>query len=1052
MINSIFATVIGSESKDNSPTDDYKRLTHDNQDVTQRMNRNEEEGKQNDGKTENADPQLISIAPDSNNNKNEWLQVATTNKHSVDGENQSEQVKNRAIYEMKLTEQEQKAGTLEKEYKNTMEASSDSINNNNNGWTKVINKRKASPIAQNTKQARLQENKSSHGKAPPAATSKAKANSPKGDNNKPKIATGGATGQQGAKSIKTGSQRVNKKNNSLTQTKLETTQGNKDAIGLAKTGNNTTKKTNHTKNTNINQKKTIKNKNTPQNNRTDNNRVNTNNKSKGYIHHEIQKWELRTFDDTEGRKPDGRPSNLETDETMNQWIQGYSICCAGPYCVISQPKKLSVHNRCASCGWCMHRACSVPWKRTATQSKENIYTPTTTINSFCRFCVASNHMKLEKAGTDEAYVSTRYEAVRKHVRTDWDTIRLGSLMEEIDLNSDSPDEPRNTAENNLTTVSTQNVIHDIKKIHSKEATAMEVDDDVATVTAANETAVKEQTFPPTQEAMTTKYLDIQLQIQASTSDDAMEPLNKLADKLRRWMNGVQQICPSFKLHTVDPKHENQATLHVIDELDWKKLSDIKQYFRGAQPKPKGGRSFLRVKASFDMTLTDFLGNIEWYHQNQNERIQEASLQCFQSEILGYLLYSLRSTDADAIKQALSEAVGKPLSVRFMRINDGAKYEENRDTSKDPKALHIECDKEDAEAIYSRIRMIYGTKQKKFPLGIKFRFVPYRNRLLDIQSLSKYEILRIRQDNWCRQYCAIMRDDVMGLDGKISRTGKTLREAIMSIPAQNGNKMNSLVFSIDKRWRLPGLNFTFHPDKAQEGAMMVKGLVPRLVHMFSEEQIRPFFTPEAFAAGITMEYDPATGNVKSAADFDLEDILAEDDEMASLKPQRAQDSETAETGFGQRVSLVKERSDEDTISTFNDGNNKSNTTVETTKATIPPSEIEAEAGSTGSESTTSSLSLATKATMSTRISSVESKFEGMSDQVKDVKQDLAEMSQLLNLMCTNMGIQHADNDMGKTMVSPDRHSGKTNTSGVTNPQIQSFDIGIIPHPGNNPAKG
>ena len=990
MINSIFATVIGSESHDDGINKGNEQSKQDDKDIQRKTNGKDEVGKPNDEKSKKGETQPTKAAPEPNNTEN-------------------------------------------------------------NEWTKVVTKRKAAPIILATKQAKLQDNKGPNNKSPTAGTTQKKTEEPVHDNTNKKGNAGRANSQRATKAPTEGATRSSPKQ-TLKQTKLASSQDGKgNSVATKAEAKKAGGKTNDSSNKKNNSNQ---NKNTPKNNRINQNNSSndkTLNKNKGYIHQGVGKWELRTFDDTEGRKPDGRPYNLETDGTTDSWIQGYSTCCAGPYCVISQPKKLSIVNRWAGCGWCMHFNCSIPWKRTATQSKENLYTPTPTINSFCRFCVASNHMKLENAGMKDAYVSTRYEAVRRKLRTDWSTIRLGNPLEGTNLNDSLTEAAKQMTEDSSTQQAGQQAITNLQKLGTTTENAMEVDDDVATVTAANETTAKEPTALPTQEATTTKYIDVQLQIVASTSDDAMEPLTKLAEKLRKWMKGVQQICPSFKLHTVDPKHENQATLHVIDELDWKKLSDIKQYFRGAQPKPKGGRLFLRVKASFDMTLTDFLGNIEWYHQNQNERIQEASLQCFQSEILGYLLYSLRSTDADAIKQALSERIGKPISVRFMRISDGAKYEEKRDTSKDPKALHIECDKEDSEAIYAKIRKIYGTSQTQFPLGIKFRFVPYRNRLLDIQSLSKYEILRIRQDNWCRQYCAVMRDDVMGLDGKISMTNKTLRDAIMSIKAQDEDK-NSLVFSIDKRWRLPGLNFTFHPDKAQAGAMLVKGLVPRLVHMFSSEQIRPFFTPEAFKAGLAMEYDPLTGKVKSAADFDLEDILAENDEMSNIQSQEGTETAGPEEEFGKRFALVKERSDDDTISTFRDGHNPRKKTTVTNKSTILPTEINAEEGSTGSNSTTSSLSLTTKATMSTRISTVESKFDGMTDQVNDVKQDLAEMSQLLTLMCKNMGIEKADRSMETTMVSPDKHSGQTNKRGITNPQARSKTDGILSQTGKNPDKG
>ena len=659
MINSIFATVIGSESNDNDTTKGQGQSVNDN------------------------------------------LATSETTKGKDD----------------EVTgKQENKKNSESKQ----MTAIPEPINTGKEEWTKVVNKRKAAPIKQTTKQAKLQTSKGPNNKSPKAATTpNNRATSTSADGRtevKEKTNSNG-----GSKTNKTGTNQ-NKNTAHLMQTKIEQHKG-ETGPGAQKKKENTKNNAHRAKinnNDNKHKNKAIENTEKLQSNKS----INNNNKkvatNKGHIHQPVEKWTTRRFNDMLGCKPDGRPCNLETEETLDKWVQDYSTCGAGPYCLVIEPKKLMITNRCAGCGWCMHPQCSIPWKRTATHSKDGLYIHTAQIKAFCRFCVASKRIKLEKAGTGDAYVSTRYEAVRKHVRTDWATIRLGSPMETIDLNSNSSNEAPELEETSAKGGTGKHTIHNMLKLNeSTSETPMEIDDDVATVTAANERMTKEPTFPPSQEAMTTKYIDVQLIIPAATSDDAMEPLTNLAEKLKKWMRGVQQICPSFKLHTVDPKHETQSTLHIIDELDWKKISDIKQYFRGAQPKPKGGRIFLRVKASFDMTMPEFLGNIEWYHQNQNERIQEASLQCFQSEILGYLLYSLRSTDAEAIKQALSTLIGKPISVRYMRINDGSKYEAARDTSRDPKALHIECDKEDAESIYTKIRTIYGTKQTKFPLGIKF---------------------------------------------------------------------------------------------------------------------------------------------------------------------------------------------------------------------------------------------------------------------------------------------------------------------------------------------
>jgi hypothetical protein len=153
-------------------------------------------------------------------------------------------------------------------------------------------------------------------------------------------------------------------------------------------------------------------------------------------------------------------------------------------------------------------------------------------------------------------------------------------------------------------------------------------------------------------------------------------MKALSEKMRQWIDSIHEYEPSFKLHTADPEHENQAILHDTKAHDWNKLSEIKQFFRGAFPKPKGGRLFMRIKASFEGSIPSLMGNIGWFHQQERESIHVTSLQCFKSDMLGYLLYSLRHTDPDPLVQALEQKANKKLAMRWMRINDGTKYDPN----------------------------------------------------------------------------------------------------------------------------------------------------------------------------------------------------------------------------------------------------------------------------------------------------------------------------------------------------------------------------------------
>jgi hypothetical protein len=110
------------------------------------------------------------------------------------------------------------------------------------------------------------------------------------------------------------------------------------------------------------------------------------------------------------------------------------------------------------------------------------------------------------------------------------------------------------------------------------------------------------------------------------------------------------------------------------------------------------------------------------------------------------------------------------------------------------------------------------------------------------------------------------------DTKIYGTVNTLRQAIMATPATTGNTATPLVFSIDRKWQQTGYNFSFHLDKLDDGNRLVEGLIPILLYQYGEEQLKPFFTPRAFAVGKHLQYDPITGTVSSTADRDLDSDL------------------------------------------------------------------------------------------------------------------------------------------------------------------------------------
>jgi hypothetical protein len=87
-------------------------------------------------------------------------------------------------------------------------------------------------------------------------------------------------------------------------------------------------------------------------------------------------------------------------------------------------------------------------------------------------------------------------------------------------------------------------------------------------------------------------------------------------------------------------------------------------------------------------------------------------------------------------------------------------------------------------------------------------------------------------------------------------------------------------------------------------------------------------------------------------------------------------------------LIKDRADDDTISTMRNGDVSNNLAARTTL--LPPAAVPTQSGSVGSGTTTSSLSITTKHTMNSRLSTIESEYG-------DMKKELVQISGLLKLL-------------------------------------------------------
>jgi hypothetical protein len=187
------------------------------------------------------------------------------------------------------------------------------------------------------------------------------------------------------------------------------------------------------------------------------------------------------------------------------------------------------------------------------------------------------------------------------------------------------------------------------------------------------------------------YMDLHLNVPETPKEKGPpEVIATLRKRLLEFMKDVQEMEPSFKLHTINPEAKNIMTLDSPQKLPVK-LPEIQDIFLNAKPLRKGGKLYMKVLVSHDCSTEELTAQTDWFHQEVKERFKKCVIQVPHMANAGWLQYSLPYTDSDLLQQELTSKIDQQVELRWIIINDGT-----RTTGVDwnllPKALHVFCDK------------------------------------------------------------------------------------------------------------------------------------------------------------------------------------------------------------------------------------------------------------------------------------------------------------------------------------------------------------------------
>ena len=204
-------------------------------------------------------------------------------------------------------------------------------------------------------------------------------------------------------------------------------------------------------------------------------------------------------------------------------------------------------------------------------------------------------------------LSLRHYVINKYLRPQYPKIELVMLEEEdVTSESDSGSDDEDNEEDNKDKMDIDDEKGNTKESKETEANKhkendeMEVDDskkdekpteqstkertdnsDEESVLASNKTRNNNKDSSPKDNEVQLEdnpiYMDLHLNIpETKENTGPMAAIETLSKKLHNWLQGLQEMDGSFKLHSVDPSHSSQKVLHNLDDFPTTKYERTKR--------------------------------------------------------------------------------------------------------------------------------------------------------------------------------------------------------------------------------------------------------------------------------------------------------------------------------------------------------------------------------------------------------------------------------------------------------------------------------------------
>ena len=498
------------------------------------------------------------------------------------------------------------------------------------------------------------------------------------------------------------------------------------------------------------------------------------------------------------------------------------------------------------------------------------------------------------------------------------------------------------------------------------------------------TSVETETADNLQKELNYTRVDLKIKVNAHSN-----PEEQTVYTLQTFLRKLQYFDPKVKIAPWYDNSNDPPLSHASDIIP--RPSELEKYFPRILFKEEGFTWYSGAKIIHSISMHDLRKDMIRWMKQEGHGMFERMLQVAETSEIGWLVYSTWQMETDVLAQAIEDVINIPIGLRWKQISMGNRERIRLDQQ--VKALHIEVASENRTAAQKALLATYGRRNTgAYPNGIRMRFALPLHTAHNLNTKTKLERLRARQQLWTKTYEKGFSWEITQLDYPVGKNLPTLRQTLLAIMSKT-NPAFPLFHSIDRsNYKESGVCFQFIPELATEARMMISNLVPMMRHSYGENILKLFSTsaiermegcqwdPEKemvigmYDEEISYldEADPMKDILKQHQDQSTASTTTETTTATSAPPNQNQTSFTTTNIFGDQ--------DDDSVSTI--GNSVQQRWLPKTRDSNPitqpsPLKNKSDDKSTGSIST-----------LTTRLTTMEVQYQQISGDVQDIKNMLA----------------------------------------------------------------